>query len=180
MNVQVKYTYQDLLTTPDDLLRYELFDGELIKSRAPNTLHQQAVGNLLLVFLNFAEPRSLGRVYARLDVYFDEETVVEPDIFFVSKDRLHIIDEQKVNGAPDVVIEIISESTESRDRGFKFKRYAQEGVKEYWIVDPVNKTVEVYELKATGFVLAGKFEGKDEIRSPYFSGLKLTANKIFE
>lgn len=79
-----------------------------------------------------------------------------------------------------MVIEVISESTESHDRMFKFKLYAQEGVKEYWIVDPSKKTIEVYGLKETGFVLAGKFGGKDRIESPYFTGLTFPADQVFE
>ena len=181
MNVQVKYTYQDLLTTPDDGNRYEIFEGELIMTLAPNKAHQYAVGNLYKILRDFVEDRQLGKVIlAPFDVYFDEETTIQPDLIFVFKERLHIISEQKVNGAPDVVIEIISESTESRDRGFKFKLYAKEGVKEYWIVDPTNKTIEVYELKETGLGLVGKFSNKEEVRSLYFAGLKFTVNQIFE
>lgn len=181
MNVQVKYTYQDLLTTPDDGNRYEIFEGELIMTPAPNDAHQSAHSNLYIILGTYVKNHRLGKLYsAPFDVCFDEETVVEPDILFVSKERLHIIDDQKVNGAPDLVIEIIPESTESRDRGFKFKLYAREGVKEYWIVDPANKTIEVYELKETGFTLSGKSGGKDEFKSSYFAELKFTANQIFE
>lgn len=181
MNVQVKYAYQDLLTTPDDGNRYEIFEGELVMTPAPGTVHQRIVFKLCNILGNYLKQMSSGEVYpAPVDVYFNEETTVQPDLIFVSRDRLHIIDEQKVNGAPDVVVEIISESTESRDRSFKFKLYAKEGVREYWIVDPAKKTVEVYELKETGFMLAGKFGGKDEFKSPYFVDLKFTANHIFE
>lgn len=198
MTVEVKYTYQDLLTTPDDLHRYELFEGDLVMTPAPNPAHQFAVSNLHRLLSNYAEAHNLGKLLiAPLDVYFDEETVVEPDILFVAKERLHIIDEQKVNGAPDVIIEVISPSTEQRDRGFKFKRYAQEGVKEYWIVrpdevgtrprsaeaervDPTKKTIEIYELREKGFVLSAAFTNKDEVRSPYFQGLKFNLEEVWK
>ncbi len=181
MNVQVKYTYQDLLTTPEDGNRYEIFEGELVMTPSPNDAHQTAHSNLFGMLWSFVKMHSLGKLYSTpFDVYFDEGTVVEPDILFVSKDRLHIIDGGKVNGAPDFVVETISESTESRDRTFKFKRYAQEGVKEYWIVDPSKKTIEIHELKETGFVLAGKFGDKDQIHSPYFTGFTFSANGAFE
>ena len=148
---------------------------------SPNRAHQRIAANLTTLLMNHVKQKASGEVYpAPFDVYFDEETVLEPDILFVSKDRLHIIDEHKVNGAPDLVVEIVSDSTESRDRGFKFKLYAKEGVKEYWIVDPTGKIVEIYELEQTGFSLSGKFSGRDEVRSTYFADLEFTANQIFE
>lgn len=181
MTVEVKYTYQDLLTTPDDHHRYELFEGDLIITPSPNTAHQNAIGNLFRLLSLYVESHNLGKVFvAPFDVYFDEETVVEPDILFVAKDRLHIIDEQKVNGAPDVVIEITSPTTEQRDRGFKFKRYAQEGVKEYWIVDPAKKTVEVYQLGAKGFELFASYTATNEVRSPYFSLLRFNVQEVWK
>lgn len=129
----------------------------------------------------YIDPLNLGRLLpAPVDVYFDDETAVQPDLLFISTARLQIIEKQRVSGAPDVVVEVISESTESRDRTFKFKRYAQEGVKEYWIVDPSKKTVEIYELKETGFTMVGKFSGKDQIHSPYFIGPGFSADQVFE
>lgn len=116
---------------------------------------------------------------APFDVYFDEETVVEPDILFVSQARLHIIDERKVNGAPDMVVEIISESTEQHDRGFKFKRYAQEGVTEYSIVDPAGQKIEVYQLSKKGFTPSGIFSGTDDVTSPIFPKLRFSTDKVW-
>jgi len=180
MNVEIKYTYQDLLTTPDDRHRYEIFEGELIVTPSPIPIHQIAVSNLHRILSTFVETHNLGKVLvAPLDVYFDEETVVEPDILFIRKERLSIIDEQKVNGSPDVVIEVLSPSTESRDRGFKFKRYAQEGVKEYWIADPDSKTIELYHLSGNGFVLHQRYNRNDEVPSQYFSGLQFTVAEIW-
>jgi Uma2 family endonuclease len=180
MSVQVRYTYQDLLTAPQDRNRYEIFDGDLIMTPAPGRAHQFAVGNLYLILSNFCVPRGFGKVVlAPFDVFFDEETVVEPDLFFVASDRLHIIDDRKVNGAPDLIVEVLSPSTEARDRGFKFKRYAQEGVREYWLVDPTNKTIEVYQLADGGFVLAGKYERGQEARSPILEGLSFKVDNVW-
>lgn len=181
MGVEVKFTYQDLLSTPDDRHRYEIFEGELIMTPSPNTAHQNAVGNILTNVSIYVNTHDLGKVYcAPLDVYFDEETVVEPDILFVSKERLHIIDEQKVNGAPDLIVEVLSPSTAERDRGFKFKRYAHEGVKEYWIVDPKQKMIEVFMLGEKGFGLFGKYGGGDEVRSKVFSDLRFQAAEVWK
>lgn len=181
MNVQVKYTYRDLLTTPDDGNRYEIIQGELVMTPSPNDAHQTAHANLFGMLWSFVKKHSLGKLYsAPFAVYFDEGTVVEPDILFVSRDRLDRIDERKLNGPPDFVIEIISDSTESRDRSFKFTSYAREGVKQYWIVDPSKKTVEICKLERTGFILTGKFDGKEDIHSPLFEGLSFPAESIFQ
>ncbi len=181
MNVEVKYTYQDLLTAPNDRHRYEIFEGELIMTPAPSRAHQQAHSNLFRIIANYVAEGKLGELYsAPFDVYFDEETVVEPDILFVSKDRLYIIDEQKVNGAPDLVVEIVSASTEKHDRGFKFKRYAEEGIKEYWIVDPTSKVLEVYTLGQKGFERFGKYAGSEEVRSTIFPDLRFQAEDVWK
>ncbi len=181
MHVEVKYTYQDLLTTPDDRHRYEIFEGELIMTPAPSRTHQRAHTNLLRILSNHVVQNILGEVYsAPFDVYFDKETVVEPDILFVSRERLRIIEEEKVNGAPDLVVEILSPSTEKNDRGFKFKRYAQEGIKEYWIADPMHKALEVYELGQKGFELFGKYTGSDEVRSKVFPDLRFQAAEVWK
>jgi Uma2 family endonuclease len=179
--VSVKYTYQDLLTTPDDRNRYEIFEGELVVTPSPNEAHQTAVVNLLLVLASYVKQHQLGKILsAPFDVYFDEETVVEPDLLFVSSSRLSIIEKQNIRGAPDLIVEVLSPKTEDRDRGFKFRRYAQEGVKEYWLVDPEKQFVEVYKLGARGFELVGKFSGSQNVQSKIFPGLKFPASDIWQ
>ncbi len=181
MNVEVKFTYKDLLSAPDDRNRYEIFGGELILSPAPSLEHQRVIKNLVRIMIEYAEGQNFGKVlFAPRDVYFSDTTVVEPDILFVSDARRDIMDKDKVNGAPDFIAEIISESTESRDRDFKNRLYAREGVKEYWIVDPNAKSIEVYHLESGGFKQVGKFVGENRILSPYFSGMELKANQVFE
>ena len=181
MTVGIRYTYQDLLATPDDRNRHELFNGGLIMTPAPGRAHQFAVSNLHRILSVFVESHNLGKVLVALfDVYVDEETVVEPDILFVSQNRLHIIDEQKINGMPDVVIEVLSPSTEVQDRDFKFRCYAEEGVKEYWIVDPIKQSAEVYCGTGNKFALIGTFMGRDEVLSSYFRGLSFSVEQIWK
>jgi len=179
--VSVKYTYQDLLTTPDDHNRYEIFEGDLIVTPSPTPSHQKASFNLTLLLGEHSKKNNLGEVYyAPLDVVFDEETVIEPDILFISTGRLSIVDKQKVNGAPDLIIEILSPSTEERDRGFKFKRCAQEGVKEFWLVDPEKQVIEIYTLTAKGYELHGKYSGAQSVKSEILSGLEFPANEVWK
>lgn len=180
MNVDVKYTYHDLLSIPSDRHRYEIFQGDLVMTPAPGRIHQDAVMNLANMLFTYLRTHQLGRVYvAPFDVYFDDETVVQPDVLVVLRERLNIVDERRINGAPDLIVEITSESTEQHDRGFKFKRYAQEGVKEYWIVDPMAKRIEINRLGEKGFVASGVFSRRDEVVSPLLSGLRFTADEVW-
>ena len=179
--VSVKYTYQDLLTTPDDRNRYEIFEGNLIATPSPNEAHQSASMNLSLLLGSHIKRYNLGKIYtAPFDVCFDNETVIEPDLLFVSKERLSIVERQRVNGAPDLIIELLSPKAEDRDRGFKFRRCAQEGVKEFWLVDPEKQVIEIYTLTAKGYELHGKYSGAQSVKSTMLSGLEFPANEVWK
>ncbi len=180
-NTSVKYTYSDLLTIPEDTNRYELFEGELIVTPSPVRKHQVAVKNLTYFFESYIRTHKIGELFvAPFDIYFDEGTVIQPDIIFVSDERKHIVEEKRIVGSPDLVVEVLSEGTEERDRGYKFRRYAKENVREYWIVDPEKQFVEVYQNSETGYRLSGKYSGHHEIHSAIFPGLKCKAANIFE
>ncbi len=179
--IAVKYSHQDLLSTPDDRNRYEIFEGELVVTPAPSLEHQTIVMNLSRLLSTHIVTNDLGKAWgAPVDVYFDEETVVQPDLLFVSKKRLSIIEKQRVNGAPDLIVEVLSPKTEDRDRGFKFRRYAQEGVQEYWLADPDKRVVEVYTLTRTGFELFGTFAGDEEVRSKILEGLRFPVSEVWK
>jgi Uma2 family endonuclease len=174
-----KYTYEDYLKTPDDE-RYELIEGELVMTPSPIPKHQRILRELEFEIIKFVKANDLGEVfYAPCDVYLDNENVVQPDILFISKERLNIIGEKNIQGAPDLAIEIISESTAYRDLVQKKKLYAKFGVKEYWIVLPEEKSIEIYSLKDNTYMLH-KTYGKDEtIESPYLRNLKVGLKGIF-
>ena len=84
---------------------------------------------------------------------------MQPDLMFISDERKHIVEEKRIVGSPDLVVEVLSGETEERDRGYKFLRYAKENVREYWIVDPEKQFVEVYENTENGYRLSGKYSG---------------------
>ena len=131
-----RYTYDDYLKTPDDK-RYELIEGELYMTPSPITNHQRISRKIEFLLEKFVTENELGEIFdAPYDVYFDDENVVQPDILFISKDRLNIIGDKNLQGAPDLVIEILSESNAYRDLIQKKKLYAMHGVKEYWIKEP--------------------------------------------
>jgi Uma2 family endonuclease len=177
----VKFTYQDLLTAPEDTNRYEIFEGELIVTPSPTTKHQNAVFNLTLLLGQHVKENKFGKMFsAPMDVYFDEGTVVEPDLLYISKDRIEIIEERRINGAPDLLVEILSPGTADRDRGFKFHRYAKEGVKEYWIVDPIDKKLEIFVLDQNSFNLHGRFLNDDAVSGPMFSDLSFSLGELWK
>ena len=174
-----KYTYADYLKTPDDE-RYELIEGELLMTPSPVMRHQRISRKMLIALDNHVTDNDLGEVFdAPSDVYLDNENVVQPDILFVSKERLDIIGEKNIQGAPDLVIEIISESTAYRDLVQKKKLYVRFGVKEYWIVIPEESSVDIFTLKDNAFVLHKSYGKEDILQSPLLKKLKIELKKIF-
>ncbi len=174
-----KYTSEDYLKTPDDE-RYELIEGELLMTPSPIPRHQRISGRLDFELRKFVTENDLGEVfYAPCDVFLDNENVVQPDILFISKDRLNIIGKKNIEGAPDIVIEIISENTAYRDLVQKKRLYAKFGVKEYWIVVPGEELIEVYILKNNTFILYKTYSKDDTLESLYLKGLKIGLKNIF-
>ena len=174
-----KYTYEDYLKTHEDE-RYELIEGELLMTPSPVPRHQRISRKIEFVLEKFVTENDLGEVfYAPCDVYLDNENVVQPDILFISKEMLNIIGEKNIEGAPDLVIEIISESTAYRDFVQKKKLYAKFGVKEYWIVIPEEESIDIYILKDNAYTLH-KTYGKDEtLESLSLKNLKIVLKNIF-
>lgn len=175
-----KYTYDDYLKTPDDK-RYELIEGELYMTPSPITNHQRISGRIDFELRKFVLENDCGEVfYAPYDVYFDDENIVQPDILFISKDRLNIIGEKNLQGAPDLVIEILSESNAYRDLIQKKKLYAKHGVKEYWIVVPGEKTIDIHILKDKTYQLYKTFGENDTLESQIMKGFKMELKGVFK
>jgi len=175
-----KYTYEDYLKTPDDK-RYELIEGELLMTPSPITNHQRISGRIEFALRKFVSENDLGEVFdAPYDVYLDDENVVQPDMMFISKGRSKIIGEKNLQGAPDLVVEILSESTAYRDLIQKKKLYAKFGVKEYWIVVPEEKTIDIYSLKDKSYLLYKSY-GKDAtLESMSLRGFRIELKNIFK
>lgn len=141
----VRYTWTDYLSTPEDpSRRYEIVDGELFVTAAPRPRHQQVVANLLRVLADLAEAHDLGRVLpGPITVHLHDELVLEPDLVFIARERLDILDPNRgAEGPPDLVVEILSPSNRSYDRNLKRKHYLENGVAEVWILDADEHTLE--------------------------------------
>ena len=153
--VDPRYVYEDLLAMPEDGRRRELLEGDLLVSPSPNRRHQRIVSNLDRMFGRL-ESQGMGEAYvAPFDVVLDRHTVFEPDVMFIRRERLHIVTERNVSGAPDLVVEVLSESTRDMDLGPKVRAYGRHGVGEYWVVDPDANTVQVFRREGEVFVEAG-------------------------
>lgn len=175
----LRFTYEDYLLTPDDR-RYELVDGDLLLTPAPTPYHQRVCGNLFAVLLEFVRSRRLGEVLlAPCDVVLSRFDVVQPDILFIQADRLAIIGEKNIQGAPDLVVEVLSPSTEERDREMKTKLYARSGVRELWLVDPAARTVELYTATGAAFRREALVRLADAVASPLLPGLEIRLQDLF-
>ncbi len=145
-----KVTWRDVLEMPEDGKRYEAIEGELCVSPPPKLAHQWVSAKLFGALLDLLVRPGHGHVFhAPVGVEFsDTEEGVQPDLLFVSNDRLNILTEDGIRGAPDLVIEILSPSTARRDRTVKRHLYERQGVGEYWVVDPGARQVEVWRFGA--------------------------------
>jgi len=142
----------------------QLINNNIVMSPSPKTKHQQILKKIFRQVDKFIEQEGMGEaLFAPLDVYLDEKNVFQPDIIFISKNNLSII-EEKIKGAPDLVIEVLSPGTEKYDRKDKRAVYEQYGVKEYWIVDPLSKDVAGYQLTANKYKEIPSTKG--QINSP--------------
>lgn len=175
-------TLTDLEALPDDGNRYELFEGELFVSRAPSLSHQRVLGNIYAVIRAYLEQNPIGEVVLTPGVIFDEFNSAIPDAVFISHQRAsEIISGERIVEAPELVIEIISPGKENarRDREVKRQVYGKNGVKEYWIADPLNKFLEIYRLKRHNLVLVETLVDEDNVLSSVLPGFGCKARQIF-
>ena len=179
ISTAMKHTYADYLETSDDE-RYELLHGELVMVPAPLIDHQYALINLIIAIGAFVKKHKLGKVYsAPFDVVLSDTNVVQPDLLFVSTARQHSITPENIQGAPDLVVEILSPSTAERDRSVKFELYAQHGVQEYWIVDPDARTITVFLLDGGEFEEVDTYSEGETLTSPMLEGFTFTLEGKF-
>jgi len=145
-----RWTYSEFARLPSEGgERHEVIAGELFVTPAPTLRHQAIVTTLTRLLDGFVEDHGLGHVFTGpVDVLFAEGDYLEPDLVFVRRGREAVMGDRGIEGPPDLVVEVLSPSTEGRDRGLKLERYGHYGVREYWIVDPERRTVEVWRLGA--------------------------------
>jgi Uma2 family endonuclease len=180
LSKSIRFKADDIWDAPDDGKRYEVIDGQLFVTPAPVPEHQGAVGALYAHLWAYVHQQQLGKLYpAPIAVVLDEETVVQPDLVYVSRERRQIIGQRSIDGASDLVVEILSPSTRSRDRGIKQRRYAAAGIPHYWIVDPSTQALEAYRLGDQGYVLASTHGPGSTFQPTQFSGLEIPIDELW-
>jgi Uma2 family endonuclease len=178
--VRPRVSFADLERAPEDGRRYELYDGEVYVVPAPIPLHQVVQHALTELLLECCRRHGGFAVSSPIDIVFSDYDVVQPDVVFFGPARAHLVDLHAViRHVPDLCVEILSPSTEASDRGRKLRMFARYGVPEYWIVDPVAEVIEVHRLEASGYALAQRVSGDEEVRSAVVGGAALRAGRIF-
>ncbi|HHV55675.1 MAG TPA: Uma2 family endonuclease [Firmicutes bacterium] len=181
-NPAIKFTIEEYMAIGESDKRYELIEGELLVTPSPNVEHQRILRRLTDVIERFVEGNDLGEVFfSPLDVILSDTNVVQPDLFFVAKNRLGIITRDNVQGPPDLIVEVLSPSTDARDRQLKRTIYSKYGVKEYWIVDPQARTVEVLRVgpEWTGLALVSVIPEGGTLTTPLLPGLAVPVAVLF-
>lgn len=178
--VQRPFKVADFRNLPEGPPYYQLINGELIMSPSPNLYHQIISRNIEFVLLKYLEKNPVGQLYhAPLDVFLTDENAFEPDIIFVANENAHILTDY-VEGAPDLVVEILSPSTGRYDRDTKRKVYAETGVKELWLVFPKAQKIEIFHLPASRELPAATYGNAESFTSPLFPGLVLETHQFFK
>lgn len=175
-------TITDLEAMPDDGNRYEVIEGELFVSCAPGLTHQQVSMNISFLIRSYLESYPIGLVFATPGLILTEMSGVIPDIVFFRRERSQdIISGERLTGAPDLVVEILSPGADNirRDRIAKRQLYARHGVAEYWMVDPEKRALEVYRLQEGALELVATLKNEDEVSSPFLPGFTCVASEIF-
>jgi Uma2 family endonuclease len=175
------YTYEDYANLPDDGNRYEVANGILqVMSPSPGTKHQRILRKLTAAFELHCQ--ATGQFFfAPLDVILSQHHVRQPDFVFVANDRLEIVTERGIEGAPDLAAEVLSPSTALKDKTEKKLEYARFGVKEYWIIDPIYELLEQYVLDDDGqrFIVQHIYTSGDTVDSKTVPCVRLSLQDLF-
>ena len=176
-----KLTYDDYCLIPDDGKRHEIIDGEHYVNAAPSVKHQRVLTRILIPVANFVNDGLVGEVFvAPLDTVLSEVDVVQPDMLFTSKERLHLLTDANLRGTPDLVVEVLSPSNRAYDEKVKKQRYDVFGVAEYWIVDPEQEWIRIYRCRESGLATVAELRSGDNLTTPLLPGFSLEVELIFD
>ncbi len=178
MELKTRLTTEEFFKLYPEESRLELIDGEVYEMPAASVTHQRVLFHISRLMQGYITTSQLqGEVFiAPVDVVFSQELVLQPDIVYVL-DSSKVRD--KIYGSPDLVVEVVSPSTFKRDLTDKMKLYEKHGVKEYWLVFPLEKTIMVYELKDNGYELFSYATEKGKVKSKVLEGFELEVEEVF-
>ena len=180
--IAVRVSYEDYLKLPEkEGYSYEVLDGMLVKDPSPNVFHQRIVPRLWSILDTYFKTMDPGgEVFiAPLDVTLGSYTVVQPDLLYVSGRRSEIVRFERIDGAPDLVVEVISKPGTGKDRIRKKKIYRASGIQHYWMIDPAEQTLECYLLRDGLYAFIAGGAGSEIVEHPEFEGLKLELEKLW-
>ena len=170
-------TAAEYFNLPETNRLEELLHGELIVSPPPVPKHQLIVGN---IFFLLRQQVPDGAVFiAPIALYLDEHNIPEPDVIWAAADSRCQVGEKRLEGPPELIVEVLSPSTARRDRGDKFDLYEKHGVREYWLADPEADYMEVYVLKNNSFERQGLYGPEDSFESAVLGGQVVTLKPVF-
>jgi Uma2 family endonuclease len=174
-----KYTAEDYMLLEEGA-PFQLIKNELVMSPSPNSIHQAIVVRLSQIILNFLDSQqNEGYVAVSMDVVFDDSNVFQPDILYVSSERIDDIVKDRIEGAPDLAIEILSPSNAYYDLRQKKEIYEKYGVKEYIIIDPIAKNADLYTIENNAYSLNQKVQTPGKLNSIIIPGLIFDLDRIF-
>ncbi|MCL4181652.1 MAG: Uma2 family endonuclease [Verrucomicrobia bacterium] len=173
-----RWTYEEYYRLDDDQ-RHEIIDGNLLMTPAPDTWHQDWSREISMLLVTHVKRHQLGKVFiAPVDVVLDPENTVQPDLVFIASANLGIVQRRAIFGTPDLLVELISPTSVRRDRYEKRELYARFGVKEYWIGDPANKSLEILTLREGRYDLHRAAEIQGKLTSLLLQGLEFDLKEI--
>lgn len=179
---KTNYTVDDYWLFPEDNIRREIIDGELYMTSNPVRKHQTAAGNLYDRLRKFLVAHPLGSVYsAPFSVVLSDTDVVEPDVVFIAAERSASVTDKGIQGAPDLMVEVLSGPTRRVDETVKRDLYEEAGVREYWLVDPDERGVRIWRAEKQTFAapLDLLALAEDDLESPLLPGFSLPLTQIF-
>ena len=178
--VRPRISFADLERAPEDGRRYELYDGEVFVVPAPLPRHQVVQHLIADMLRDFAAEHGGFAVASPIDIVFSDYDVLQPDVVFFSPARAHLVDlDRVIRNPPDLCVEVLSPTTQDRDRGPKMQMFARFGVPEYWIVDSRLRRIEVYRLEREAYALLVDLTGEGVVESPTIAGLVFSLAGLF-
>jgi len=178
--VRPRISFADLERAPEDGRRYELYDGEVLVVPAPLPRHQVVQHLIADMLRDFAGEHGGFAVGSPIDIVFSDYDVLQPDVVFFTAARAHLVDlDRVIRDPPDLCVEVISPSTQDRDRGRKMQMFARFGVPEYWIIDPRLRRIEVYRLEREAYALLADVSGEGVVESATITGLVFSPAGLF-
>jgi Uma2 family endonuclease len=175
-----QFTVADYQSMPEGPPYYQLVEGELIMAPSPGSLHQDIAGNIYFLLRRHVTKHRLGKVcIAPLDVFLSDTSVLQPDVFFLSIASLPLLQADGVHGAPDLVVEIVSPSNGPLEKRRKRPIYAQSGVKELWLIDPVLEQIHRYDFTVDAAKPVQLVDSEESFETPLLPGLVVSAVEVF-